>query len=68
MLNQIGGIINPRLLSPTAWNMGAKSGLIWSVSAGLTTLYLFLRLPETKYVALALPLLPSLPAPHHALV
>jgi len=46
--NIICGIIVPRMLSPTAWNWGPKSGLFWAGSAGLSTLYCFLRLPETR--------------------
>jgi SP family general alpha glucoside:H+ symporter-like MFS transporter len=36
------------MLSPTAWNWGPKSGLFWGASAGLSTLYCFLRLPESR--------------------
>jgi SP family general alpha glucoside:H+ symporter-like MFS transporter len=48
IMNIICGIIVPRMLSPTSWNWGPKSGLFWAGSAGLSTLYCFLRLPETK--------------------
>lgn len=48
IMNIICGIIVPRMLSPTSWNWGAKSGIFWGASAGLSTLYCFLRLPETK--------------------
>jgi MFS transporter, SP family, general alpha glucoside:H+ symporter len=48
IMNIICGIIVPRMLSPTSWNWGPKSGIFWGVSAGLSTLYCFLRLPETK--------------------
>ncbi|KAG8938943.1 hypothetical protein FRC04_007229 [Tulasnella sp. 424] len=48
IMNIICGIIVPRMLSPTAWNWGPKSGIFWGVSAGLSTLYCYLRLPETK--------------------
>ncbi|WRT64224.1 uncharacterized protein IL334_001153 [Kwoniella shivajii] len=51
IMNIICGIIVPRMLSPTAWNWGAKSGLFWAGSAGLCTAYIFLRLPETKHRA-----------------
>lgn len=45
------GIIVPRMLSPTSWNWGAKSGFFFAGTAGLSTLYCYLRLPETKSVA-----------------
>ncbi|KAF9457582.1 trehalose transport-related protein [Collybia nuda] len=48
IMNIICGIIVPRMLNPTAWNWGPKSGLFWAGSAGLSTLYCLLRLPETK--------------------
>jgi SP family general alpha glucoside:H+ symporter-like MFS transporter len=48
IMNIVCGIIVPRMLSPTSWNWGPKSGLFWAGSAGLSTLYCFLRLPETK--------------------
>ena len=43
-----GGIIVPRMLSPTAWNWGPKSGIFWGTSALLSTVYCWFRLPETK--------------------
>jgi SP family general alpha glucoside:H+ symporter-like MFS transporter len=48
IMNIICGIIVPRMLSPTAWNWGPKSGLFWGGVSGLTAIYLVLRLPETK--------------------
>lgn len=48
IMNIICGIIVPRMLSPTAWNWGPKSGLFWAGSAGLSTVYCLLRLPEPK--------------------
>jgi SP family general alpha glucoside:H+ symporter-like MFS transporter len=48
IMNIVCGIIVPRMLSPKAWNWGPKSGIFWGVSAGLSTLYCFLRLPETR--------------------
>jgi SP family general alpha glucoside:H+ symporter-like MFS transporter len=48
IMNIICGIIVPRMLSPLAWNWGPKSGLFWGASAGLSTLYCFLRMPEAK--------------------
>ena len=48
IMNIICGIIVPRMLSPTAWNWGPKSGLFWGGISLLTAIYLTLRLPETK--------------------
>ncbi|KZP26240.1 maltose permease [Athelia psychrophila] len=48
IMNIVCGIIVPRMLSPTSWNWGAKSGIFWGASAGLSALYCFLRLPETR--------------------
>lgn len=48
IMNILCGIIVPRMLSPTSWNWGPKSGIFWGVSAGLSTLYCYLRLPETR--------------------
>jgi SP family general alpha glucoside:H+ symporter-like MFS transporter len=48
IMNIICGIIVPRMLSPTAWNWGPKSGLFWAGSAGLCTIYIYFRLPESK--------------------
>ncbi|WWD19435.1 hypothetical protein CI109_103895 [Kwoniella shandongensis] len=49
IMNIICGIIVPRMLSPTSWNWGAKSGIFWAASAGLCTIYCYFRLPETRY-------------------
>ncbi|KAJ7362346.1 hypothetical protein DFH08DRAFT_667367, partial [Mycena albidolilacea] len=48
IMNIICGIIVPRMLSPTAWNWGPKSGFFWAGSAALSALYCWLRLPETR--------------------
>ncbi|KAJ7488343.1 trehalose transport-related protein [Mycena latifolia] len=47
IMNIICGIIVPRMLSPTAWNWGPKSGLFWAGSAALSALYCVIRVPET---------------------
>ncbi|KAJ6518515.1 trehalose transport-related protein [Mycena vulgaris] len=47
IMNIICGIIVPRMLSPTAWNWGPKSGLFWFGSATLSATYCWFRLPET---------------------
>lgn len=46
--NIICGIIVPRMLSPTAWNWGPKSGIFWAGSCFLCLLYCIFRLPETR--------------------
>ncbi|KAJ6571319.1 trehalose transport-related protein [Mycena capillaripes] len=48
IMNIICGIIVPRMLSPTAWNWGPKSGLFWFGSATLSAIYCIFRLPETR--------------------
>ncbi|KAJ7121612.1 maltose permease [Mycena epipterygia] len=47
IINIVCGIIVPRMLSPTAWNWGPKSGLFWFGSAALSAVYCWFRLPET---------------------
>jgi SP family general alpha glucoside:H+ symporter-like MFS transporter len=47
IMNIICGIIVPRMLSPTAWNWGPKSGFFWFGSATLSALYCWFRLPES---------------------
>lgn len=48
----LGGIINeiimPRMLTVTAWNWGARTGLFWAGVNGAVFAYHFFRLPETK--------------------
>ncbi|BEI84398.1 hypothetical protein CcaverHIS002_0410020 [Cutaneotrichosporon cavernicola] len=48
IMNITCGIIVPRMLSPTAWNWGAKSGIFWGTSAFLCTIYIWTRIPETR--------------------
>ncbi|KAK6541812.1 hypothetical protein TWF694_007593 [Orbilia ellipsospora] len=43
-----GGLIQPRLLSPTAWNAKGKTAWFWFVLAFLTNIWGYFRLPETK--------------------
>ncbi|KAJ7152083.1 trehalose transport-related protein [Mycena filopes] len=47
VMNIVCGIIVPRMLSPTAWGWGPKSGIFWCVSAGVSGVYCYFRLPET---------------------
>lgn len=47
-INIVAGILNPRMLSPLAWNLGPKTGLVWGSTAFLSLIYCLLRLPEAK--------------------
>jgi SP family general alpha glucoside:H+ symporter-like MFS transporter len=47
-VNIVNGIILPRMLSPKAWNLGPKCGLVYAGTATLSFLYCLLRLPETR--------------------
>ncbi|MBE7180501.1 MAG: sugar porter family MFS transporter, partial [Terriglobus roseus] len=44
----VGNVITPRMLNPSAWNWGAKSGLFWAGCCFLCFLWTFFRLPEPK--------------------
>ncbi|KIX03198.1 uncharacterized protein Z518_06750 [Rhinocladiella mackenziei CBS 650.93] len=44
----ISNILIPRMLNPTAWNWGAKSGFYWAGSSFVCFLWAFFRIPETK--------------------
>ncbi len=46
--NIICGIIVPRMLSPTAWNWGPKSGIFWFGMNSLCIIWCVFRLPETR--------------------
>jgi MFS transporter, SP family, general alpha glucoside:H+ symporter len=41
-------VITPRMLNPTAWNWGAKSGFFFAGTCFLCFLWTFFRLPEPK--------------------
>ena len=41
-------IVTPRMLSPIAWNWGAKSGFFWGVFCTIALVWTFFRLPEPK--------------------
>lgn len=48
-LTQIcASILNPYMLNPIEWNMQGRAGFFWAGTAALTTLWAFLRLPETR--------------------
>ncbi|KAJ9119158.1 hypothetical protein QFC22_003650 [Naganishia vaughanmartiniae] len=42
------GILNPYMLNPTEWNLGAKSGYVWFVGGAVSVVWIFFRLPEPK--------------------
>jgi MFS transporter, SP family, general alpha glucoside:H+ symporter len=44
----ITNVITPRMLNPSAWNWGAKSGFFWAVSCFLCFVWTYFRLPEPK--------------------
>lgn len=51
MYNIIGiitNIITPRMLNPTAWDWGAKTGFFWCGTCFICILWTFFRLPEPK--------------------
>lgn len=41
-------IINPRMLNPDAWNLGAKSAYVWMGTGSILLVWTFFRLPEPK--------------------
>ncbi|KAM4061147.1 major facilitator superfamily protein [Hirsutella rhossiliensis] len=41
-------IITPRMLNPSAWNWGAKSGFFWASTCFLCAIWTYFRLPEPK--------------------
>jgi MFS transporter, SP family, general alpha glucoside:H+ symporter len=41
-------ILTPRMLNPTAWDWGAKTGLFWAGSCLLCFVWTYFRLPEPK--------------------
>jgi SP family general alpha glucoside:H+ symporter-like MFS transporter len=46
--NIITNIITPRMLNPTAWNWGARSGYFFAGTCAITFVWTFFRLPEPK--------------------
>ncbi|KAB5566087.1 general alpha-glucoside permease [Coniochaeta sp. 2T2.1] len=48
MVGVITNIITPRMLNPSAWNWGAKSGFFWAGLCALCWLWTYFRLPEPK--------------------
>ncbi|KAJ4991625.1 sugar porter family MFS transporter [Stagonosporopsis vannaccii] len=44
----VTNVITPRMLNPTAWAWGAKSGFFWAGTAVVGLVWSWFRLPETK--------------------
>lgn len=44
----ITNIITPRMLNPSAWNWGAKSGFFWAGTCLCCAIWTYFRLPEPK--------------------
>lgn len=44
----VANILTPRMLNPTAWNWGAKTGLFWAGTSIVGLVWSWLRLPEPK--------------------
>jgi SP family general alpha glucoside:H+ symporter-like MFS transporter len=46
--NIIGGVMEPYMMNPTAWNWKGKTAFFWGTLSLLTTIWAYFRLPETK--------------------
>jgi SP family general alpha glucoside:H+ symporter-like MFS transporter len=44
----VTNIIQPRLINPNAWGLGAKAGFVWMVTCFLFLIWTYFRLPEPK--------------------
>ncbi|KAF4305586.1 Sugar/inositol transporter [Botryosphaeria dothidea] len=44
----VTNVLTPRMLNPSAWNWGAKTGFFWAGSCLLCAVWTFWRLPEPK--------------------
>ncbi|KAH6614495.1 raffinose family of oligosaccharides transporter [Chaetomium sp. MPI-SDFR-AT-0129] len=44
----VTNIITPRMLNPTGWDWGAKSGFFWAGTCALCAVWTYFRLPEPK--------------------
>ncbi|TKX23137.1 general alpha-glucoside permease-like protein 1 [Elsinoe australis] len=44
----ISNVLFPRMINPSAWNWGAKTGFFWACSCALCALWTYFRLPEPK--------------------
>lgn len=48
MVSIVTNIITPRMLNPSAWNWGAKSGFFWAGTCLMCAVWTYFRLPEPK--------------------
>jgi SP family general alpha glucoside:H+ symporter-like MFS transporter len=48
IMGLVTNIITPRMLNPTEWNWGAKSGFFWAGTCFLCAVWTYFRLPEPK--------------------
>ena len=44
----VANLITPRMLNPTSWNWGAKSGFFWAATGIAGLVWSWFRLPEPK--------------------
>lgn len=44
----VGGVINPYMISTTAWGWAGKAGFFWGGMAFLGTVWAYFRLPEMR--------------------
>jgi SP family general alpha glucoside:H+ symporter-like MFS transporter len=44
----VTNILTPRMLNPSAWDWGAKTGFFWAGSCFLCLMWTYFRLPEPK--------------------
>jgi len=44
----ISNLIMPQMLNPTAWNLKGKTSFLWAVTAALSLVWCYWRLPEPK--------------------
>jgi|SRR6266566_8532899 len=44
----VANVLTPRMLNPSAWNWGAKSGFFWAGSCLMCAVWTYFRLPEPK--------------------
>ncbi|KAL2195301.1 sugar transporter-like protein [Corynascus similis CBS 632.67] len=48
VMGLVTNIITPRMLNPTEWNWGAKSGFFWAGTCFVSAVWTYFRLPEPK--------------------
>jgi SP family general alpha glucoside:H+ symporter-like MFS transporter len=46
--NIIGGVLEPYMINPTAWNLAGKTAFVWGTLSLLTTIWAYYRIPETR--------------------